>query len=218
MRMRTRSQSYQPQTDVGRTWGDLDPTQKDREPFRIRITTNEEKHPSLSDISTLSDISIFLWDLVLLHDRLALAFLGAPSANTLSPRFVSRGARRLLESEQKLRLTTLAMESPLIVEVALGVHLVGMGIGVGWGILKVIEKIRDIQIKGEQLANLRRQNEEARKRDIQGTINEFSKDFRSNEYLLSEKENLEHLLTEDADRLAANRSVRIVKVEVVEYR
>jgi hypothetical protein len=193
-----------------------------RRPPRLRITTDEQQYPILGDVSA------FLYDLTIVHDRLVLLSSGDSRAGTSRRFFVNRLARSYVPQEQRIRLHSLGMGSPIVVEVLLAAQVPGAVVAVGWGLHKLLEKIQDIHIKGEQRESLRLRNIRARQ-ELAEITGEIAREFhpvaqQPTRRLLSseqprtrqEDRTPEELLTDDATQLASNPSVLISQVEQIE--
>lgn len=123
-----------------------------------------------------------------------------------------------------MRLHTLEMGSPIVLEIMLATQAAGALVAVGWGLVKILEKIQDIHIKGEQRESLRMKNARTRYELAEVTaeiVRELppvtprtrrpleSGDVRSR---VEEHLNPEDLLIGDAAQLASNPSVKISEV------
>lgn len=185
---------------------------------RIKIVTFEQQNPILGDVAA------FLYDLTVLHDRLVLLSSGDSRATISRRFFLNRSARRYVSEGQRIRLHTLEMGSPIVLEIILATQAAGAVAAVGWGLVKILEKIQDIHIKGEQRESLRLRNIRARQelaevtteivRELpqvtqrpQRRIQSFDMPSR-----VEENRSPEDLLTDDAAQLASNPSVEISQV------
>ena len=129
-----------------------------------------------------------------------------------------------MPEEQRMRLHKLEMGSPIVLEIMLATQATGALVAVGWGFVKILEKIQDIHIKGEQRESLRIRNLRARQelaevtteiiRELPPVTHRPQRVLQSDDRPRRVEEDLspEELLAGDAVQLASNPSVEISKV------
>jgi hypothetical protein len=166
----------------------------DEKPQRIRIIASEESALALENLSS------FLYDLVLVHDRLLLFFNGDPSAARSGLSFNRRNGRRIQKSE-KLQISLINKQSPLAIEVVIAAAFsTAMLASTLIHILQTLaDRKLDRQLKEEQLRKLIRENAQPN---------------HPSQHLDSYIE-FENSLVRDATRLGANEQVTIEEVHII---
>lgn len=168
------------------------------EPQRIRIFTDEDLPLALESLSA------FLYDLVIIHDRLLLF---SPEYNYQVPsglNFYRRYGRKINKSD-RLQISLITNKSPIFIEILVASASI---VGLLWTVLKIVEKFQDWS------------DEKAIKR--------LDRKIKELQYRKLLREELEHhyprldrdqkdyfiaMLLRDVLRLDMNEQVRIKKVE-----
>ena len=171
-------------------------------PRVLRLTVSES-----TDLD-LSFFSAFLYDLVVLHDRIALAMspeYEKPRWLTEGRYFFSRRARSIIRRGDRLKLGHISRSSPLTVELVLAIAAGVPGAAIVF--MKVLQKARDWKEEG-RMPRLKREDMEldvARKRlELSLILREAG--VRGDEEILEQ-------VAEDVRRVISNQQVELLGVE-----
>jgi len=112
----------------------------------IRITATEDSTLALENLSS------FLYDIVLVHDRLLLFFNGNYHFAALSGLPFYRRNRRPIDKSERLEISLINKQSPLVIEIAVATAILA------WTLIQILRALidwkLDRQIKEEQLRKL----------------------------------------------------------------
>lgn len=104
-------------------------------PQAIKIVAEEE------GVLELDNLSSFLYDLVLLHDRLLLSLSDEYDYRYHSLFYFYRRRGRRIKKSDKLLVKLITKESPFMILVVIGAA--ASVVGLSWTLIKILEKLRD---------------------------------------------------------------------------
>jgi len=178
-------------------------TQSEYKPQRIRITTDEDSPLALENLSA------FLYDLVLFHDRLFLLLSTDYKGKIPSGLAFFRRKGRPIKKSDRLQISLITKESPLLIELIITSILVGVPT-FALTFIKILEKLSDWN------------DDRAIKR-----IDRLTKEIELRRLIREETERtllqrhpdeaieIENSLVKDAMRLGTNEQLGIKKVEAL---
>lgn len=164
-------------------------------PRIIRITADEESPLALESLSN------FLYDIVLLHDRIHLLSYKSPYEIATGLPFNRRGGRPIKKSE-RLQVTFVSKESPLIIEI------VGSSVVAILGLIKIVSLLADWNHDRE----IKKLTKEIKKAELRRILRKEAKELRPNGHP-DEIQKIEDILIRDVSRLDNNEQIKITKVE-----
>jgi hypothetical protein len=179
-------------------------------PYRIRITAVEVTPLELGNLTA------FLYDLVLLHDRLLLILSDEYEYERHLTFFFYRRIGRPIRKPDRLQVKLITKQSPLAIELIIPATIAVAGLG--WTLVQIIEKLADWK-EDRAIKRLQRQNleldAECKKRELQQLISENIRPKLLQKYR-GDAEAIEERVVRDAIRLGTNEQVAVDKVETVE--
>lgn len=176
------------------------------EPQRIRIFTHEESPLALENLSA------FLYDLVLMHDRLFLLLSTDYKGKIPSGLAFYRRNGRPIEKPDKLQISLIIKESPILIEIIVPAILVGVPT-FALTFIKILEKIADWN-EDRAIKRIDRQTKEI---ELHRLIQEET-EFSSMQRHPAESEQLKNSLVKDTIRLSSNDQLGIKRVETLPMR
>jgi hypothetical protein len=184
-------------------------------PCQIRITTIEMEPLELGNLTA------FMYDLVLLHDRLLLILSDEYEYRYhLSPFFYRRTGRPVRKLD-RLQVKLVTKKSPFIIELIIA----STAAGLAWTLIKILEKLTDwkedraikrlerrkLELEVERL-KLPAHLEDSELRDL---VEESLGSALSRKHPKTAK-NIENAVMRDAHRLGTNEQLAIDRVEILE--
>jgi hypothetical protein len=179
-------------------------------PYRIKIIAVEEAPLELGNLTA------FLYDLVLLHDRLLLILSDEYDYKHHLTFFFYRRTGRPIRKSDRLQVKLITKESPFAIELIIPAAVAIAGLG--WTLVKMLEKLADWK-EDRVIKRLQRRSLEL---DIERKEWELRELIRENvrQKLLKrypgEAEEIEERVVRDAVRLGTNEQLAIDKVETLE--
>jgi hypothetical protein len=179
-------------------------------PYRIRLTAGEESSLELVNLSS------FLYDLVILHDRLLMLFSEEYNYPSYLSFYFYRRSGRPIKKFDRLQVRQVSKESPLTVEL-----LIPAAIGVAafsWTLIQILEKLADFRndraIKGLNRRNL--ELDVARKEiELRELVERELESVLYRKYS-NQTQQVVDAIVKDTIRLDKNGQLAIEKVEVLE--
>ena len=168
---------------------------------RIRIFTDEESP------LTLENLSAFLYDLVLIHDRLFLLLSTDYKGKIPSGLAFYRRNGRPIKKPDKLQISLIIKESPTLIEIIVPAILVGVPT-FALTFIKILEKIADWN-EDRAIKRIDRQTKEI---ELHRLIQEETEITLMQRHP-AESEELKNSLVKDAIRLSANEQLSIKRIE-----
>lgn len=185
-------------------------TESKKTPYRIRITAVEEVPLELGKLTA------FLYDLVLLHDRLILILSDEYDYRHHLTFFFYRRTGRPIRKSDRLQVKLITKESPFSIELIIPAAVAVAGLG--WTLVKIIEKLADWK-EDRAIKRLQKQNleldAERKKWELRQLIDENIRQKLFQKYPTEAKE-IEERVDRDVVRLGTNEQVAIDKVETLE--
>jgi hypothetical protein len=179
-------------------------------PYRIKIIAAEEAPLELGNLTA------FLYDLVLLHDRLLLILSDEYDYHQHLTFLFYRRTGRPIRKSDRLQVKLVTKESPFTIELIIAAAVAVPSVGLT--LVKIIEKLADWQ-EERAIKRLERQNREL---DIRRKEWELRKLIEHDvEPILSQKYpneagGIENAIVRDTLRLETNEQLKIGKVETLE--
>ena len=178
-------------------------TEKDKKnPYRIRITAIEDAPLELGSLT------VFLYDLVLLHDRLLLILSDEYDYRRHLTLSSYRRAGRPIRKPDRLQIKLITKESPFAAELIIPAAAV-----VGWTLVQIVEKLVDWK-DNRAIKRLQR-----RSLELGVELREPRREYIGRKLLQrypGEAEEIEERVIRDAVRLGTNEQVMIDRVETLD--
>lgn len=185
-------------------------------PYRLRLTLTEVGEEPL----TMLSLSAFLYDLLMLHDRLILLSSKYDYAYNPSWWFYGRQARLKIKPSDRLQVEIITRKSPFIVEIL--IPSAALCAGAALTFIKILEKRRDWD-DDEAIKKLTRENLELdkvikmRRIELSELQREKLESSRLPTELPHEEDEIEISVVKDRKRLIDNEQLQITDVEILEY-
>ena len=179
-------------------------------PQAIKIVAEEE------GVLELDNLSSFLYDLVLLHDRLLLSLSDEYDYRYHSLFYFYRRRGRRIKKSDKLLVKLITKESPFMILVVIGAA--ASVVGLSWTLIKILEKLRDWRVDKE-IKRLQRENLTLDKYIKQKELQNLLKDCVGQklfEKYPDEMERIINLTIRDVLRLSENEQLKISEVKTLE--
>jgi len=184
---------------------------KDEEiPYRIKITAVEEEPLELGNLTS------FLYDLVLLHDRLLLILSDEYEYKSHLTLFFYRRGGRPVRKYDRLQVKLITKESPFSIELI--IPAAAAAVGLAWTLTKIIEKWADWK-EDRAIKRLQRRSLEL---DIQRKERELRQLISENigtkllQRYPREAQEIKERVVRDAIRLGTNEQLLIDKSETLD--
>lgn len=184
-------------------------------PYRLRLTLTEVGEDPLTMLSLTS----FLYDLLVLHDRLVL--FSSKYKYYYNPHwsFKNRSARERISKSDRLQVELITKKSPFIIDILIPTAAVCAGTALT--LIKILEKRRD-WANDKDIKRLTKESLEMdvikKRRDLgieqQLDKNEYAQLFTGARY---EKGDIEDGILEDTKRIDSNEQLEITDIEILEY-
>jgi hypothetical protein len=179
-------------------------------PTNIRITAIENSSLELINLAS------WLYDIILLHDRLLLMRANPEQAILYSHFYYGRSSRKI-HKEDRIRVDIIRKASPLIVEIAIPVTVVATAFFTIVHSLKIgVEAAgmiadwnQDRAIKRLQRENMELENEKLRAENISPEVKQAGLQIG-----ITQNKALE-MIGKDAKRLSSNAQLAIIDVEII---
>lgn len=179
-------------------------------PQAIKIVAEEE------GVLELDNLSSFLYDLVLLHDRLLLSLSDEYDYRYHSSFYFYRRTGRRIKKPDKLFVKLITKESPFIILVVIGAA--ASVVGLSWTFIKILEKLRDWKVDKE-IKRLQKENLTLDKYIKQQELRNLLRDYVGQklfEKYPDEMEQIIDLTIRDVLRLSENEQLKITEIETPE--
>ena len=191
-------------------------------PYKLRLTLTEVEQEPL----TMLSISSFLYNLLVLHDRLILLSSRYDYAYDSSWWFYGRQARKRIKKADRLQVDLITRKSPFIIEVLIpAAGVIGISLGSIWTFIQILEKLRDWD-DDKAIKQLTRKHLESDVigRSPQRQLDELPPkkiEQEDDEFLTIEQEEVEEKIEDtimkDTKRISDNEQLKITRVEILEY-
>lgn len=170
-------------------------------PHRIRIFTDEDS------LLALENLSAFLYDLVLIHDRLFLLLSTDDTVKVPSGLAFYRRGGRPIDKSDKLRVSLITKDSPLSVELIVSAVLVGIPT-FAFTFMKILEKVAD----WNHDRAIKRVDRQIKEIELDQLISQETEGILMKRHP-DEAQEIKNSLAKDVIRLHANEQLRIRRVE-----
>lgn len=178
-------------------------------PQTIKIMADEE------GIIELDNLSSFLYDLVLLHDRLLLSLSDEYDYKYHSTFYFYRRTGRRIKKSDKLVVKMITKESPFVILVVIGAA--ASVAGLSWTLVKILEKLRDWKVDKE-IKQLQKDNLILDKYIKQQELRSLLEDYVGEKLLEKHPDEVEQIINStirDVLRLSENAQLQITEVEAL---
>lgn len=184
--------------------------EKEPVPRAMKIIAEEK------GILELDNLSSFLYDLVLLHDRLLLSLSDEYDYKYHSNFYFYRRTGRGIRKSDKLFVKLVTKESPFIILLVIGAA--ASVIGLSWTFIKILEKLRDLKLEKE-IKELHRDNLALDKHIKQLELRKLLEEYVEIKLRRKYPEEVEEIINRtirDVLRLSENEQLKIAEVETLE--
>lgn len=184
--------------------------EKEPVPRAMKIIAEEK------GILELDNLSSFLYDLVLLHDRLLLSLSDEYDYRYHSTFYFYRRTGRRIKKSDKLFVKLVTKESPFLILVVIGAA--ASVVGLSWTLIKILEKIRDWEVE-KDIKRLQRENLILDKHIKQQELRSLLEDYVAEKLLEKYPDEIEQILDRtirDVLRLSENEQLKIAEVKTLE--
>lgn len=179
-------------------------------PQAIKIIAEEK------GVLELDNLSSFLYDLVLLHDRLLLSLSDEYDYKYHSTFYFYRRTGRRIKKSDKLFVKLVTKESPFVILVVIGAA--ASVVGLSWTLIKILEKLRDWKVEKE-IKELHRNNLALDKHIKQLELRKLLEEYVEIKLLQKYPEEAEEIVNRtirDVLRLSENEQLKLAEVETLE--
>ncbi len=179
-------------------------------PQAIKIMAKEEGTLELDNLSS------FLYDLVLLHDRLLLSLSDEYDYRYHSSLYFYRRGGRRIKKTDKLFVKQITKESPFVILMVIGAA--ASVVGLSWTLIKILEKLRDWKVD-EEIKRLQRENLSLDKYIKQQELRSLLEDHVGQKLLEKYPDEVEEIINRtirDALRLSENEQLKITEVKTLD--
>lgn len=179
----------------------------EKSPFWVRITAKEESSLELGNLSA------FLYDLVILHDRLIMLLSEEYAYKNYLSFYFYRRSGRPIKKPDRLQVMRISKESPLSVDLLIPAAIAVPGLS--WTLIQILEKIADWKNDRaiKQLGKRSLELDVARKEiEFRQSVERDFTDIFSHKYS-DQTQQIVDAIVKDALRLGNNEQITIDKVE-----
>ena len=179
-------------------------------PQAVKIIAEEK------GILELDNLSSFLYDLVLLHDRLLLSLSDEYDYKYHSTFYFYRRTGRRIKKSDKLLVKRVTKESPFVILVIIGAA--ASVVGLSWTLIKILEKLRDWKVEKE-IKRLQKENLVLDKYIKQQELRSLLEDSVGEKLLEKYPDDVEQIIDRtirDVLRLSENEQLKIAEVKTLE--
>lgn len=179
-------------------------------PQAIKIVAEEE------GVLELDNLSSFLYDLVLLHDRLLLSLSDEYDYKYHFKFYFYRRTGRRIKKSDKLFVKLITKESPFVILVVIGAA--ASVAGLAWTLIRILEKLRDWKVDKE-IKRLQKEDllldKHIKQQELRGLLKDYVGEKLYGKYP-DEVEQIIDLTIRDVLRLSENEQLQITEVETLE--